>query len=391
MRISHSATFTLSLTLLLSMVIISPVHALDDAHWRKAQQCIAMGITYLQSTQVDDGSWTNQPGPAITALVVTGMLDRPEIDASNPYVARALKYILAKCNKDGSIHGGVLQNYNTSICLSALSRVNNMPEAATAIAKAQAYLKGMQWDNQPGPDGKPITQDHPFYGGSGYGHHGRPDMSNTQFMLQGLHDSGLNCNDPAFQRAMVFISRLQGIKSNKFLGDRIVNDGGFIYAPCTDKDHLNTPETKAGTVEVDNKDTGKPVNLFRTYGSITYAGFKSYLYANLKRDDPRVVAAYNWIRNHYTLEQNPGMPEKQKLQGLYYYYLSMARALNAWGSSTIITPDGKTHDWANDMIDKLASLQQKDGSWINNTDRWMEGDPNLVTAYAIIILNSATR
>jgi squalene-hopene/tetraprenyl-beta-curcumene cyclase len=391
MRPAKSFSLALMFIAMLMGTVTLPAAALDDAHWHKAQRCIAKGITFLQTTQADDGSWTNQPGPAITALVVNAMIDQPEIDASNPYVARGLAYILSKCNEDGSIHGGILQNYNTSICLSALSRVNNMPEAATAIAKAQAYLTGMQWDNQPGPDGKPITKDHPFYGGSGYGKHGRPDMSNTQFMIQSLHDSGLNCNDPAFQRAMVFISRCQGIESNDLLKDKIIMDGGFIYATATDKEHMDNPETKAGTVEIDTKDAGQPVSRLRTYGSVTYAGFKSYLYANLKRDDPRVVAAYNWIRSNYTLDQNPGMPEKAKLQGLYYYYLAMARALNAWGSSTLITPDGKAHDWANDMIDKLASLQQENGSWSNEADRWMEGDPSLVTAYAIIVLNNATR
>lgn len=383
-------TVIVILTLLLMSLITCPLHALDDEHWDKAQKCIAKAITFLQTTQADDGSWTSQPGPAITALVVHGMLDQPEIDATDPYVARGLKYILSKCNKDGSIHGGILQNYNTSICLSALSRVNNMPQAATAISKAQAYLKGMQWKDQHGPDGKPITQSHLFYGGSGYGKHGRPDMSNTQFMIQGLHDSGLNCNDEAFQRAMVFISRCQGIKSNDLLADRIVPDGGFIYATTTDKDNLE-PSTKADTITVDAKDAGKPVSQLRTYGSITYAGFKSYLYANLKRDDPRVIAAYNWLRDNYTLDENPGLPEDRKFQGLYYYYMTMARALNAWGSSTLITTDGKKHDWANDLIDKLASLQKPDGSWTNEADRWMEGDPSLVTAYAIIVLNNATR
>lgn len=390
MRQIHRPALVL-LALLVTFCSTNPLFALDDEHWQKAQQCIAKAITFLQTTQADDGSWTSKPGPAITALVVHGMLDQPEIDASNPYVARGIKFILSKCQEDGSIHSGILQNYNTAICLSALSRVNNMPEAAAAIAKAQDYLKKMQWNDQPGPDGKPITKDHVFYGGSGYGSHGRPDMSNTQFMLQGLHDSGLNCNDPAFQRAMVFISRCQGVPSNDLLADKIVQDGGFIYATCKEGSKLDEPESKAGFATVDEKDAGQPVSRLRTYGSITYAGFKSYLYANLKRDDPRVIAAYNWIRANYTLDQNPGLPDEQKYQGLYYYYMTMARALNAWGSSTLVTTDGKSHDWANDLIDKLASMQREDGSWTNEADRWMEGDPSLVTAYCIIVLNNATR
>ena len=46
-------------------------------------------------------------------------------------------------------------------------------------------------------------------------------------------------------------------------------------------------------------------------------------------------------------------------------------------------------DWQNDLADKLAELQKADGSWSNDADRWMEGDPRLVTAFALIALNNA--
>jgi squalene-hopene/tetraprenyl-beta-curcumene cyclase len=124
---------------------------------------------------------------------------------------------------------------------------------------------------------------------------------------------------------------------------------------------------------------------------MTYAGFKSYLYARLDRDDPRVRDALKWIRNHYTLEHNPGMPENQKLHGYYYYLMVFSRALDAWGATYIETPDGKQHDWANELIDKLAAIQNADGSWQNKADRWMEGDTNLVTCYALIALQHALR
>ena len=32
-------------------------------------------------------------------------------------------------------------------------------------------------------------------------------------------------------------------------------------------------------------------------------------------------------------------------------------------------------------------MQQPDGSWINTNSRWMEGDPNLVTGYALLSLS----
>ena len=230
----------------------------------------------------------------------------------------------------------------------------------------------------------PVDKDHPYYGGAGYGKHGRPDLSNTQTMLQALHDSGLPADHPAFERALTFIQRCQGGKCNDLFVDRIVADGGFIYATSINKDHIGEPQSMAGL-------TGAPVSRLRTYGSMTYAGFKSYLYANLDRGDARVIDAYRWIRKHYTLDHNPGMPQAVKLHGYYYYLMTFARALDAWSLTNIETPDGEQHDWANELIDKLVSLQRDDGSWVNEADRWMEGQGDLVTAYALTALQQAVR
>jgi squalene-hopene/tetraprenyl-beta-curcumene cyclase len=52
---------------------------------------------------------------------------------------------------------------------------------------------------------------------------------------------------------------------------------------------------------------------------------------------------------------------------------------------------GKPHDWKTDLIRTLQVKQKADGSWINANDRWMEGDPNLVTAYALLALSYCGR
>ncbi len=375
----------LSLLVITTLFVTPQAQAVDDAHWKIAQQCIERGIAFLRQTQNDDGSWTPQPGPAITALIVRAMLDQPHIDSTDPTVKRALKFILSKHQPDGGFHDGFLQNYNTAICLSALSRLNDQPDIAKLITGAQNSLIQSQWQGNLDPQGHQVNQTHAYFGGAGYGKHGRPDMSNTQIMLEGLYDSGLNCNDPAFTRAMLFITRCQGTASNKFHGKAIAPDGGFIYATSLNKDNIGVPQSMAGSQETPQG------SRLRTYGSMTYAGFKSYIYANLSRDDPRVVDAYRWIRNNYTVTVNPGMPPPYQTQGLFYYYTTMARALNAWGSPTIVTPDGQSHDWANDLIDQLQAMQNTDGSWINKSSRWMETDPNLVTGYALTALIYAIR
>jgi len=394
-RLPLRALVAACVTMSLSLVFTAPARALDDAHWNAADASIDRGIEYLRQTQNDDGSWSPKTGPAITALVVGVMLDQPDIAINDPAVQKGIDYIMSHVRDDGGIHSGILANYNTAISLSALSRVHGRPDVAEAVKNAKDFLRGLQWQNgMKDPGGNTVDENHPFYGGAGYGNSGRPDMSNTHLMLQGLHDAGVSCDDPVYARAVNFITRCQGVPQNKMFGDQINPDGGFIYATSIDKEHIGVPESKANPELMDEALKGAPVSGLRTYGSITYAGFKSYVYAmpaQLKRDDPRVTAARKWIKNNYTLDKNPGMPRHVNKQGLYYYYMTFGRAMNAWGASTIKTADGQTRDWANDLVDALTERQNDDGSWVNaEADRWMESDPNLVTAYALIALTNAT-
>jgi squalene-hopene/tetraprenyl-beta-curcumene cyclase len=71
--------------------------------------------------------------------------------------------------------------------------------------------------------------------------------------------------------------------------------------------------------------------------------------------------------------------------GLYYYYHTMGRALNVYDQPIITDAQGKKHDWRVELIDKLMSLQNPDGSWAGE-QRWMENNPVLVTAYTVLAL-----
>ena len=445
----RSTALFATFAVLFSLLNASPAAALDETHWQEANQAIERGVEYLRSTQNEDGSWIPEPGPAITGLCLAALLDQPDIGPDDPAVVKAIDFILAHIQEDGSIRqgpDGILASYNTSICLSAMSRIGNDPRIAQAIAMGQDFLRSIQWKTgMLDPNDESIDDEHPYVGGFGYGRHGRPDLSNTQIALQALHDTGCDCDDPAFQRALIFLNRVQATPDNDLYADMIQQDedsaGGFIYAPSTNSDNINTPQSMANPDQVEQAREGNAVSGLRTYGGMTYSGFKSLLYANLDRDDPRVQAVLGWIANNYELDHNPGMPEETKLQGLYYYYLTMARALNAWGSSSLeVNVEGnfttvranpgvlmrdviakinelsqaghddvrlavgddsiegiqvttgvgiETHDWANDMIDKITSLQAEDGSWANTESRWMEDNPILCTAYAVLALQSA--
>ena len=145
-------------------------------------------------------------------------------------------------------------------------------------------------------------------------------------------------------------------------------DGGFYYTIAAGG------SSQAGET---------PEGGLRSYGSMTYAGLKSMIYAGVQPDDPRVTAARKWIAKHYDLDSNPGMAG----QGLYYYYHTFAKALDAFGDDELVDADGKRHDWRSELIAALISRQRPDGSWLNDETRWLEGDPALVTGYALLTLD----
>jgi len=120
---------------------------------------------------------------------------------------------------------------------------------------------------------------------------------------------------------------------------------------------------------------------------MTYAGFKSMLYAGLSPDDIRVRAAFDWIRRHWTFDENPGLGQ----QGLYYYYHTMARALAVSQQTMVTDIDGVAHNWRQELIDALLARRREDGSWQNSADRWLEGEPVMATIYAVLALEETLK
>ncbi len=74
--------------------------------------------------------------------------------------------------------------------------------------------------------------------------------------------------------------------------------------------------------------------------------------------------------------------------GHFYYLQTMSKALKAFGADSFTDAAGKEHVWRSEVVGKLAALQKDNGSWVNSEVRWMEGDPNLVTAYALLTLSN---
>ena len=348
----------------------------------KAQAQIDRGLAYLKSQQNEDGGWaTGRQPPAITALVLRVFVQEEKYDHNTDFIARGYQKLLSHQLEDGGIYDEALANYNTAVSVSALAAAKN-PEFQDELDRAVAYLKGLQWGvkAQKGPKGEQVIgEDHAWHGGWGYGGHsrgsGRPDLSNTQMALEALNEAGIPEDDPAYQAALKFVTRLQNhseTNEQPWAG----NDGGFVYSPSDD----GTYESLAGEYT-----TPDGRRMLRSYGSMTYAGLKSFIYAGLTKDDKRVQAAWNWICSNWTLDGNPGMQQNDPAYsdwGQYYYYMTLARALNAYDEPVITTPDGQKIDWRVALVDKLETLQKEDGSWAGSR-KWMEDNAVIVTSYVV--------
>lgn len=344
----------------------------------EVQTAIDRGLAYLKAQQKPDGSWSNAEHPALTAMPVVAFQREPSganLKTPPDFLLKSYDYLRGFAKPDGGIYGKGLSNYNTSVVMMALLSTGN-PKDEPLIEAARKFIGGQQATNM----AKPETN-----GGFGYGPTGsspkrqHPDLDNTLITLEALRlyekmrpNSELaGAKDLNWKAAIDFLSRCQNLAAtNKepWVSEEQGNKGGFIYFPGF---------SNAGGFE---PSPGKTA--WRSYGTMTYAGMLSLLYADVKKDDPRVQGALGWLKANYTLEENPGMQG----QGIYYYYHLMTKGLAAAGVDTLELPDGRKVDWKRDVALKLLNLQQGDGHWQNEAGRWMESDPVLVTSYCVLAL-----
>ena len=334
------------------------------------------GLAWLRTQQNADGSFGKDTvHPALSALPLVAFQREPSARfASEDFVGKGYAYLRGFTQPDGGIYNkeSGLANYNTSVCLLALAGANE-PKDLDVLLRARAYVVGQQASGM----AKPETD-----GGIGYGtvgaspKRGHPDLDNTVVALEALRATKHlvadrpGTKDLNWNAAIEFVSRCQNLPSHnkeKWASADPANKGGFIYYPGS---------SNAGEVTLEGG--GKAL---RSYGSMSYAGLLSFIYADVKKDDPRVLAAVEWLNKNYTLAENPGLEQ----QGYFYYLHLMAKGLTAAGI-TELEVGGKKSDWRRDLAMRLMKLQQPDGSWLNESPRWKENNPVLVTTYCTLTL-----
>ena len=344
---------------------------------QEIERSLDLGLNWLNKEQNrSSGNWGIEEYPALTGLAVRSFLGHPSPQVLKKYAKTlegGLGFIRSKVQSDGGIYGKGLASYNTSICLMALMQHKDQQDEAI-IQAARKFLINQQSDF----DNKGES-DNVFDGGVGYGSRwAHSDLSNTHLAMEALFYAKKTYQskegegvDLDWDAAITFVSKCQNLPSTnkeKWVSDHQDDRGGFVYFPGS---------SMAG----ERQNTNGSIAL-RSYGSMSYAGLLSFIYAEMDSQDPRVLAVKEWLTKHYTIKENPGMGP----QGLFYYYHTMAKALTLSGITTISDEQGVSKDWRKELVLHLLNLQSKDGSWINDNGRWWEKDPVLVTSYALLTL-----
>lgn len=348
----------------------------------EAHAALNRGYAWLREQQHEDGYWSNPDFPALTGLAVWALVRGGE--ENREAIDRGVAYILRCAHEDGAIYvelkeerrGGGLSNYNTAICMVALHETGR-PEFVPYVQRARAFIARSQH----------LDKDI-YYGGMGYdasSDRAYADLSNSYIAyeamrltesVEDLRRDGQRV-DLDWDAALQFVQHLQNLpeyNDRPWVSDSPDNRGGFVYHP---------ENTRAGTTVDD-----QGVVRFNSFGSMTYAGMLSMIYAHLDHSDPRVSAAADWAIQHWTLEENPGTGK----EGLYYYYNVLSKGLAAYGQDQFIRANGQPLNWRSEVIKQLVSVQRIEdgkGYWVNEVGRYWENDPVLVSAYSLIALQIA--
>ena len=318
------------------------------------------GAAYLRQQRKADGTWEDHPG--ITGLAAIALMKMPGGDRAKTVAELnpTLDAITKLAKPDGGIYDKMVPHYVTAISVMTLATAGR-PQDKPLIEKARNFLADRLLD-----EGEGVARSDKWYGGIGYGAP-RPDgrqadIISVEYALRALKESDLPANHAAYEKAIVFLQRTQ---NNSETNDQswAANDGGFVYLPGF------TYHADGGT---------------KSYGSATYAGVLSYAWANVQKSDARVQAVLKWVRDNYTVDENPGLGQKT----VYYYYMVLAKALQAVGDPVIVDSRGRSHVWREDLGRKLISLQHPEGYWVNEVPWEMQDNKVLVTAFTMAAIQA---
>ena len=212
-------------------------------------------------------------------------------------------------------------------------------------------------------------------GGFGYSKPGqgwsRGDLSNVGWALSAMRTTqdvedqrqGEKRVDVNWDAALKFLGKLQDQdKSDP------VNQGGFAYSPSGANAEKSVG--KDGTVKLVG------------YGSMTYAGLLSLVYAGLDRNDPRVMSAVQWASRHWSVDRE----SRQRHQGAFLLLQRHGAGAECERERPYSREGAADIPWRLQLMNRLVASQSPEGSWVNANNRYWEGNAVLVTEYTVLAL-----
>jgi squalene-hopene/tetraprenyl-beta-curcumene cyclase len=360
---------------------------------------LSMAAAFLRKQQAEDGAWRSdhygpfKEGDALTPLVLRTLLAVQDADAA---CRKGADYLAAFVKADGSIEAGrqglSYPLYTSAGAIEVLSHPSQ-DRHRKARDGWLAYLRRRQLTEELGwqPADKP-------YGGWGYcptrprkPKPGEPlapltesNLSATVFALDALAAAGIQADDPAFRKALVFVRRCQNFADDPKQREEAFDDGGFFFI------YDDPVRNKAGAAGKDRSGRER----YYSYGSTTADGWRALLHCGRPADDPRVRAARAWMEQQFRADVHPGKyaaPREGNRGAVYYYYCcSVAQTLRRAGVTELAAPKGKVR-WAEVLAEELIAKQRSDGSWVNLSVPQREDDPLVATSLAALALAHCRR
>lgn len=362
------------------------------AEQRTPAEALAKAKEYLWSQQHDDGSWRSEQyavmrsGQALTPFVLhtllasTNSLTPTEIEKTK----KAIAFIVSQLDDDGALGKAdpdILEYpvYSTAYALLVvehLQRLNLLGKEGDALSgKLQPFLIAAQFNENSGFD-----RSMPAFGGWGFdkaqspGDPGHMDLAHTRRALMALADDRTELAQNTLRFLAVVQKRpetlaVQPVPEGVERPKEIPFDGGFYFSPVV-------LQANKGRLDKDG-------NTWRSYSTATCDGILALLAAGVPRDDERVTAALDWLKQHTNLDYPQGIPTDYPEpwgDALKYYHFAVRAEVYA----ALDFPTAEKVALAK----KVVARQRPDGSFVNTENPLMkEDDPQLATALAVVALS----
>ncbi len=294
------------------LLAVCPPISAADVTGDQVKQAIRKGILYLGSRQLPNGSWPEFGREGGTTALAILALRTAGLPTDDPDIRRGVECLRRVPNE---------WTYVVAVKIQALAAVDPV-KYRQEIQSAANWLVAAQREN----------------GGWGYRlDDSRPDHSNSQFALLGLHEAaraGAKVPENVWRRAEADWVRTQH------------RDGAWSYVG-------------RGDVGTGSMTTAGVASLHIVGDRLTVGHEHGYTAAGAAPDCGRysqnraVARGVEWLGRHFSVRSNPGSG------GFYYYYMyGLERVGILLGLRYI-----GGHDWYREGAAALVPLQSPGGSW----------------------------